>query len=176
MGSAHTGEDETVAGRLSEPEREENTCQIVQQSERRPRNRARELSNRTVVIGGGQLGRLVARQLIERGVDADRGIHYVDDDDLAISRAAPDHGTTLVDDLTNGHAVASVTDGTAAVVVAAPSDAATLLVVGQLAASTDVARVVAVVRNARNRDAFPSTVDCVCATTLLAEAVVETLR
>lgn len=176
MSSVHTSEDDTIAGRPSEPERGENTCQIVQQPERRPRSQARELPNRTVVIGGGQLGRLVARQLIEGGADADRGIHYVDDDDPAISRAAADHETTLVDDLTSGHAVESVTDGTAAVVVAAPSDAATLLVVGQLTASTDVARVVAVVRDARNRDAFPPTVDCVCATTLLAEAVVETLR
>jgi hypothetical protein len=61
-------------------------------------------------------------------------------------------------------------------VVAAPSDAAALLVVGQLTASTDVPRVVAVVRDARNRDAFPATVDCVCVTTLLAAAVVETLH
>lgn len=176
MSSVRRGGDELIGGRTSERERPDKARRV----ETEPRGQARrgtdERTHRTVVIGGGQLGRVVAQQLVETGTDTEQGVHYIDDDHLAVARAAPGHEATLVDDLTSGQAVESVADGTTAVVIAAASDAATLLVVGQLTASFDIPRVVAVVRDARNRDAFPPTVDCVCTTTLLATAVVETLH
>ena len=128
------------------------------------------------MVGGGQFGCLVGRQLTETGAGAVQGIHFVDTDSAAISRAAREHEATLVDDLTSRHALEPVVDGATTVVVATPSDATTLLVVGHLRASFEIPRIVAVVRDPRTRDAYPPDIECVCATTLLAEAVVESVR
>jgi Trk K+ transport system NAD-binding subunit len=172
MSSVRAGDDEPVGGRTADRERADETQQVVTESAGQARRGTRD---RAVVIGGGELGRLVAHRLAETGTDANRSVHYIDEQ-LTAARAAPGYESTVVDDLTSGEAAGAVADGVTTVVVAAASDAATLLVVGQLVASVDTPRIVAVVRDARNRDAFPPTVDCVCATTLLAAAVVETLR
>lgn len=176
MSSVRSNVETTVAGRDAEQDLQRGERHTEQPSERRTGSETSDPSGRTVVVGGGQLGQLVAQQLVEGGTDAVRSVHYVDDDDRAISRAARHHEATLVGDLTSKHALEPIDDGTTAVVVATPSDASTLLVVGHLKASFEVPRIVAVVRDARNRDVYPPDVECVCATTLLAAAIVETVR
>lgn len=143
--------------------------------ESRETGRVTSPSGQMVVVGGGQLGRLVARQLDARATNAMQGVHYVDDNEPAVARAAQRHDATLVTNLASRDALEPVVDGAVAVVVAAQNDATTLLVVGHLRASFEVPHVVAVVRDPRNRDAYPPDVECVCATTLVAEAVAEML-
>jgi Trk K+ transport system NAD-binding subunit len=127
-------------------------------------------ANRAVVVGGGQVGRVLARRLI-----ADRPVHYLDDDRQAVERAMGRHDATHVDDLTDRASLAAVVDETAHVVVATGSDATNLLVAQHCRAALAAARVVVLVADPRTFDAYPSGVERVCAASILVDAVVATL-
>jgi voltage-gated potassium channel Kch len=119
-----------------------------------------------VVVGGGQAGRLLARRLSDG-----RPVHYVDDDPTAVERAARRHESTYVRDLTDRSTLVGLLAGASHVVVATPRDATNLLV-AQHCRAAGVARVVVVVADPRNHDAYPPGVTRICAATTLTDAVV----
>lgn len=127
-----------------------------------------------LVIGGGQVGRLLASRLYPG-----RPVHYIDSDATAVDRAARRHDATFVADLTDGSALAAVAAdvGTAGVdvVVATPQDATNLLVAQHCRASLEASRVLVVVADPRAHDVYPPAFERVCATTALTDAVVSTL-
>ena len=124
----------------------------------------------TVVVGGGQLGRSIARRLAGTG-----RVHYVDRDQLTVERAAREHPATHVVDLTDRRALATVVEDATAVVVATPHDATNLLVAQHCRTVFDVPRVVVVVADPRNRDIYPPDVERVCAAATLSDAVTATV-
>lgn len=127
-------------------------------------------SGDVVVVGGGQVGRLLARRLA-----ADRPVRYVDDDRPAVERAARRHDATFVRDLTDRHSLAGVVDDTSHVVVATSRDATNLLVAQHCLSTLCASRVVALVTDPRTTDAYPPGVERVCATTALTTAVADVL-
>jgi uncharacterized protein YbjT (DUF2867 family) len=128
-------------------------------------------SSRAVVVGGGQVGRLIARRLA-----LESPVHYVDEDSVAVERAARRHDATHVTDLTDRDALTAVVDGADRVVVATPRDATNLLVAQHCLSVPDAPQVVAVVADPRTHDAYPPPVVRVCAASTLVEALTSTLR
>jgi Trk K+ transport system NAD-binding subunit len=126
-------------------------------------------STSTTVVGGGQVGRLIARRLLP-----DRPVRYVDDDRAAVERAAGQHEATYVRDLGDRDALAAAIDGDSVVVVATSRDATNLLV-AQHCRAADVPRVVVVVADPRTYDVYPPGIERICATTVLTDAVVAAL-
>jgi Trk K+ transport system NAD-binding subunit len=125
---------------------------------------------RVLVVGGGQVGRLLARRLA-----AERPVHYVDVDRHAVERAARRHEATHVPDLTDRDALVAALDGASSVVVATPDDATNLLVVQHCRSAPAVQRVVVLVADPRIHDVYPTDVVRVCAATALVDATVTTL-
>jgi siroheme synthase (precorrin-2 oxidase/ferrochelatase) len=166
MSSANRGTDpaETATGRrVGSVATDEETTRVGLD--------VRVPESRAVVVGGGQLGRLIARRL-----SADLPVHYVDDDVPAVERAARRHEATHVADLTDGAVLAPILDGASLVVVATPRDATNLLVAQHCLRAPGAPQVVVVVADPRTHDAYPPDVVRLCAASVLVDALSATLR
>ena len=135
---------------------------------RRDRPR-REQDHRVLVVGGGQVGRRLAERLA-----ATHAVHHLDADPNVVG-AAKSHAASHSRDLANPAALAAtgVTDADAAVVVTG-LDSRSLLVVQQLRTQLDLERLLVVLEDPRNREAFDLPgVEVVCAGAVLSSAVEE---
>jgi Trk K+ transport system NAD-binding subunit len=119
-----------------------------------------------VVVGGGQVGRLIARRLAGGG-----RVRFVDEDEAAVDRAATRHEATYLADLRDRRSLAAALDGATHAVVATGRDATNLLVT-QHCRTLGVPVVVAVVADPRTHDAYPPDVVRVCAAAAVVEDVV----
>jgi Trk K+ transport system NAD-binding subunit len=125
-------------------------------------------SSRVVVLGGGQLGRRLAGQLASEGP-----VHYLDDDVRAVERAARTHEATYVSSLIDRRTLASVLTERDLVLVATTSDSTNLLAAQLCRTAAGVSQVVVLVSDPRNRDAFPTGVETICATAVLTAAMTD---
>lgn len=135
-------------------------------AEDRPR---REGDHRVLVIGGGQVGRRLAERLA-----ATHAVHHLDTDPNVV-RAGRTHSASHTQDLASPAALeATGVTGDDAAVVATGLDSRNLLVVQQLRTRLGLERLLVVLEDPRNREAFDlSGVEVVCAGAVLSSAVEE---
>lgn len=125
---------------------------------------------RVVIVGGGQTGRRLAERLA-----ADGPVHHVDENATALARSRG-YETSHVPDVTSTTALAATgVTGDDVVIVLTARDSRTLLVTQLLRTTFGVERVVAVLGDPRNRDAFDIPgVAVVCGAAVVTEAVLDT--
>jgi hypothetical protein len=124
-------------------------------------------ASRLLVVGGGHVGRRLAESLAEA-----HAVHHLDTDPNVV-RDPDSHGTSHAPDLSSPSALAAtgVTAGDDAV-VATGRDSRSLLVTQQLRTRFGLERLLVVLEDPRNREAFDLPgVEVVCAGATLSAAV-----
>jgi Trk K+ transport system NAD-binding subunit len=130
--------------------------------------RSRE-GHRVLVVGGGRTGRRLAERLATA-----HPVHHLDTDPNVVRTGGP-HATSHAPDLANPAALAATgITGDDAAVVATGLDSRNLLVVQQLRTRLGLERLLVVLEDPRNREAFELPgVEVVCAGAVLSSAVEE---
>ncbi|MFC6823522.1 potassium channel family protein [Halopelagius fulvigenes] len=130
------------------------------------------MSTQTLIVGGGHVGRLLAGQMDER-----RGtVRFVDDSETAVRRARENGVPAREATLTSLRSLDEVGVGDAETAIAVSlEDSVNMLVVQLLRCQFGVPRVIVLVNDPRNRDAFDELgVESICASTAITGAVLRT--
>lgn len=130
------------------------------------------MSTQTLIVGGGHVGRLLARRMDERH----EAVHFVDDSETAVRRARENGVSAREATLTSPRSLDDVGVGDAETAIAASlEDSVNLLVAQLLRCRFGVPRIVVLVNDPRNHDAFDGLgVESVCAATAVTTAVLRT--
>ncbi|RDI70095.1 NAD-binding protein [Halopelagius longus] len=130
------------------------------------------MSTQTLIVGGGHVGRLLARRMDERR----EAVHFVDDSETAVRRARENGVPAREATLTSPRSLDDVGAGDAETAIAVSlEDSVNLLVAQLLRCRFDVPRIVVLVNDPRNHDAFDGLgVESVCAATAVTTAMLET--
>lgn len=128
------------------------------------------MSTNTLIVGGGHVGRLLARRMDERR----EAVRFVDDSEIAVRRARESRVQAREATVTSPQALnAAGADGVETAIVLAPEDSTNMLVAQLLRCRFDVPRIVVLVNDPRNCDAFEdAAVEPVCAATAITSAAI----